>query len=393
MKIEKEQRFFYIVPFLLDMCVGSIIMAVPLLAISLGSSSIILGTIGFLPGIAYILLCFPFGKLSEKWHRKNLILFGSFIYIVSSLILYFSYHLYQVYLAMLLLGVASAMFWPTLEAWIAEEESKEPLTKRMGRFSTSWSAGFAIGPFIGGVLFGINFKLPFYFSLLISGTVFFILIWQIKKYHKFRQHAQTTQKTPTIQDPPATASLYLYISRVANFTLWLSLGLIRYIFPKLGTNLEISPSFLGFLMFILSLSQTLTLYWFGKIYQWEYRFYPIFLFQFLAFTGLILIFMGDSIFSFLLAFILIGTSAGTTYSYSLFHSVNTPLHKGPSAAIHETVLGTGAVIGPLMGGVVAQQYSLRAPYILSAAIIVGGILLQILAKRKYKFMQHPKVKS
>jgi len=384
MRAEKKYLIFYFTPFVLEMGMGSLIMAVPLLAISMGLSSIILGTIGFVPGITYILLCFPFGKLSEKWHRKNLVLAGSFIYLLPSLILCFSSRLYQFYLAMFLLAVASAMFWPPLEAWIAEEESRQSLTRRMGWFNTSWSIGMAVGPLIGGILFGINLKLPFYFSLLMSAAIFFILLREIRKSPPLPRGKRVSQTISSSSDPPAAASFYLYISRVANFTLWFSLGVIRYIFPKLSTSLGISSSFLGFLMFILSFSQTLTLYWFGKLHGWQYQLYPILLFQLLAVTGLILIFIGNSIFLFLLAFVLLGTAAGTTYSYSLFHSINVPLQKGPSAAVHEIVLGTGGLIGPLVGGAVAQQYSLHTPYILAALIIAAGIFLQLLARKKYR---------
>ncbi|GAG02655.1 unnamed protein product [marine sediment metagenome] len=60
---------------------------------------------------------------------------------------------------MLLLGIAGAMFWPILEAWIAEKESKRTLIQKMALFNISWSTGLAIGPLIGGILFGMNLDL------------------------------------------------------------------------------------------------------------------------------------------------------------------------------------------------------------------------------------------
>jgi len=383
-KNKKGSIVLYLAPFLIDTAMGSVMIAVPLLAISLGLSSITLGTLGFTPGLAYISLCFLFGKLSERWQRKNLVVLGSFIYIVSSSILCFSSRIYQLYLSMLLIGIGAAMFWPTLETWIAEKESKRPLVQRMGLFNTSWSAGLTIGPLIGGILFGIDLKLPFYFALTISTFIFFVLFWGTQEVNLSNQSKTLAHKILLSEDPPGSFSLYIQISRIANFTLWLSLGVIRYIFPKLGTELGISPSFLGLLMFTFSLSQTLTFYVLGITHKWHYRIFPLAFFQLIAVVGFAVVFMTSSSLLFFLAFVLIGMSIGMTHSSSLFYSINVTSQRGPSAAIHETVLGTGGLFGPLMGGLIAQEFSLRAPYLLTAVIIAIGILIQMVLIKGFK---------
>jgi len=368
------------------MRMGSITIAVPLLAISIGVSPLILGILGSAPGLAYISLCFLFGKLSERWHRKNLVILGSSVYMAASLILCLSSQIYQLYLSMVLLGIAGAMFWPALETWIAEKQSKRPLVQKMALFNFSWSAGLTMGPLLGGVLFEVNLKLPFYFALIISAFIFFILFWKTPKVNLSTKNKDSTHKAVFLENPPDNFSLYIKISRIANFTLWLSLGIIRYIFPKLGTELAISPSFLGLLMFALCLSQTLTFYGLGIIHQWHYRIFPLILFQLIAVVGLVVVFTTGSLPLFFLAFVFIGVGIGMTHSSSLFYSVNITSQRGPSAAIHETVLGTGGLLGPLIGGAVAQKFSLRAPYLVVAAVVVVGILIQILIKRYYGFL-------
>ncbi len=353
------------------------------MAISLGVSSLWLGILGSSMGVSYISLCFFFGKLSERWHRKNLLVLGSFLYIAASLLFSFSSQIYHLYLSMLLLGTAGAMFWPTLEAWIAEKESKRTLTQKMALFNISWSTGFAVGPLIGGILFGMNFKLPFYFAFFVSVLVFFVLLYKTPKVSLATKSKSFTDKILLSEDPPDSFSLYIKISRMANFILCLCLGMIRYIFPKLATELQISPSFLGLLFFILALSLMLTFYGLGRVHQWHYRVFPLALFQLIAVVGLIVIFTASSLPLFLLAFVFIGVGLGMTFSSSLFYSINITSQKGPSAAIHETVLMSGFLLGPLIGGAVAQRLSLRAPYLAFAAIVVVGISIQLLLKRRY----------
>jgi len=275
------------------------------------------------------------------------------------------------------------MFWPTLEAWIAEKESKRTLMQKMALFNISWSTGFAVGPLVGGILFGMNFKLPFYFAFIVSVSVLLILFYKTPKVSFATKSKSFTDKTVLSEAPPDNFSLYIKISRMANFILCLCTGMVWYIFPKLGIQLQISPLFLGLLMFILSLSRMLTFYGLGRFHQWHYRIFPLALFQLIAAVGLIMIFIVSSFFLFFLAFVFIGVGLGMTFSSSLFYSVNVTSQKGPSAAIHETVLMSGFLLGPLIGGAVAQEFSLRAPYLVVAAIVVVGIFIQLLIKRRY----------
>ena len=371
----------YFLPFLVDFMMGGAAIAVSLFAIFLGASPLMLGVLGFFPGIVYISLCFLFGKLSETWPRKNLVGLGLFFYILSSLILCLSSRIYQLCLSTLLIGVGAAMFWPTMEAWVAEREEKRHLAHKMGLFNASWSIGMVLGPLAGGVLFGISRKLPFYFAFFAGWVGFFILLKAASENFPAKN---TTPSSKPFYPEDSVPSFYLNISRVANFTLWFSLGIVRYIFPKLATNLGMPSYLLGLLMSTLFISQTLTFYGLGLASRWQYSIYALVLFQLFALFGIGIIFGSGSFFLFFLAFVLIGAGIGMTHSSSLFHSVNTIFQRGPRVAIHETVLGTGALLGPLMGGIVAQHLGLRAPYLMACAVIGAGIIIEIFIKKLHR---------
>lgn len=383
-KVKNNYVGLYFAPFLTDMLMGSITIAVPLLAISFGISSLSLGILGSSSGLTYVSLCFLFGKLSERWHRKNLLVLGSFVYIAGSLFLSFSSQMYHLYLSMLLLGIAGAMFWPTLEAWIAEKKSKRTLMQKMSLFNISWGMGFAVGPLMGGILFGMNYRLPFYFAFVIGVLALLILFYKTPKISFATKGESLIDKTLLSGGPPDSSSLYIKISRIANFILCFCTGMNWYIFPKLGIQLHISPFFLGFLMCILSLSRVLTFYGLGRIHRWHYRIFPLVLFQLIAAVGLIMIFVVSLFSLFILAFIFIGVGLGMTFSSSLFYSINVTSQKGPSAAIHETILMSGFLLGPLVGGALAQEFSIRTPFLVVAAIVVVGIFTQFLIKRRYE---------
>lgn len=280
------------------------------------------------------------------------------------------------------MGIAGAMFWPTLQAWIAEKESKRTLVQRMALFNVSWGIGATVGPLIGGILFGISLKLPFYFAFFVSVLVLFVVFYKTPK-----ASLSSKSKTFVSEDPPDNFSLYVKISRIANFVVCFCTGMVFYVFPKLGTQLQMSPLFLGFLIFSLSLSRLLTFYGLGRVHQWHYRIFPLALFQLIAAVGLIIISTASSFPLFILAFVFMGMGMGMTFSSSLFYSVNVTSQKGPSIGMHETILMSGFLLGPLIGGAVAQEFSLRAPYLAFAAIVVVGISIQLLIKRRYGLLQ------
>jgi len=79
-----------------------------------------------------------------------------------------------------------------------------------------------------------------------------------------------------------------------------------------------------------------------------------------------------------------GIGIGICSFSSLFYSVNTYHNRGARAGIHETFLGSGVLIGPLVGGITAQIYSLKTPYI-TAALINGIFIIveiKLILKRK-----------
>ncbi|MEA3485305.1 MAG: hypothetical protein U9R03_01195, partial [Candidatus Aerophobetes bacterium] len=102
--------------------------------------------------------------------------------------------------------------------------------------------------------------------------------------------------------------------------------------------------------------------------------------------GLIFIFVGNSLAIFLPAFVLVGVGAGMSYFSSIFYGLNGHRDMGRKSGIHEAVLGSGMLFGPLIGGIFAQAYTLRTPYLVAIFVIAAGIAGEVLLVHKnYKF--------
>lgn len=375
----------------MDMVIGVVVLAAPLLAIKLKVGSLGLGGLGFIISIFYVLFCLPFGKLSDRWKRKHLILFGCFLYFFSSLGISFVTNFFHLLVFMALTGVAGAMFWPSLEAWIAER-GKGKLIKRISFFNISWSLGMSVGPLISGVLFELNYHFPFYFAAFVSLGIIYLILKKLPASCEKKEEVGVMDNVLTVKDclPQKDFSYnssYLHAAWVANFAGWFVVGTIRYLFPKLSIEMGIKPSVLGILIFLLSVSQAFFFYVLSRSSRWHYQLFPLIFFQALGVIGLLFIFFIPSLFTFVLSFIFIGMAGGITYSSSIFYSLNGTQDKGTKAGIHEFFLGIGGLVGPLTGGIFAQIYNLRIPYLVASLVVLIGIIIEVYLVRNSKIQK------
>jgi MFS family permease len=79
---------------------------------------------------------------------------------------------------------------------------------------------------------------------------------------------------------------------------------------------------------------------------------------------------------------MIGLSCSVTYYSSLYYAVHLLKKKGRGTGLHESILGGGAVLGPILGGVAAQYTGLRAPYFLCIVVLVAALGAQFILLRK-----------
>jgi MFS family permease len=390
LKAKDTNLVLYLASFLVDVALGMIFISVPLLAIRLEANSLKLGELGFVAALFYTFFSLPFGKLSDRLGHRQILLIGCLTYLLSAFFLSLSTKLYQLFLLMSFVGISGAMFWPSLEAWLAERGEKQSLLRRTTHFNLSWCMGAAVGPLIGGSLFQINIRFPLYFAVVASLIIFITIEIKVKepsfsvRKKTFlggmaispEQNCDFEKRFPSSLINPSLT--YLYAAWIANFTVYFTLGMIRYLFPKLSTEIGIQPPILGILMFLIAASQTLTFYVLGKTSRWHYRPLPLISLQLVGMVGLMFIFVSNSLFFFICAFLLIGVGAGMTYFSSIFYGLNTLTGRGARSGIHEAVLGSGFLVGPLAGGILAQAYSLKTPYLVAVFIITAGTLVEIL---------------
>lgn len=137
--------------------------------------------------MGYLVAAFAFAQLvispfAGKWvdsiGRKKMIVIGMFIFGFSEMLFGFGQKVEILYISRILGGISAAFIMPAVTAYVADVTSLRERPKAMGYVAAAISAGFIIGPGIGGFLAEHGTRLPFFFAAVLGllGAVFSLVI-------------------------------------------------------------------------------------------------------------------------------------------------------------------------------------------------------------------------
>ena len=362
---------FYISAFLADLALGAVLLSIPLFLIYMfGATSLTLGIFGAVGALVYSAGVIIAGSISDRVSRRNILLSGCCLFIVAYSILPFLRTTGQVLMIYILGSASMSMFWPTLQSWLSQGLNKRDLMKSLTMFNIFWSSGLMIGFFAAGFLFARNPKLPFALGVILIAVVMALLYKQPLTPAAENSAGKKADVTAEEKKPANYAAL-LYAAWCANFLSWFIAGIMRNLFPKLGTKLGFSAGLVGTLIFVITLAQTVMFFILGRTHKWHYKLELLILFQALALASLLAVAFTSQVAYLIIAMVFLGLSTGMTYFSSIFYTLyNSSTEKGRGSGIHEAFLGIGGLFGPLAGGLFAQKFGIRAPYVVAAVVLM-----------------------
>lgn len=371
----KKERFLYLLGLIMDGCAGLAGLGVPLLAMGIGADYGDLGAIGATGSLAYSAGCFFAGSLADRIGYRRMmtlcslgaaLVFGAYLLVDQ---------IWQFYAVALAGGLCNSGFWPPLQAWLGSGKGRRSLLLAVGRFNVAWSLGFLVGPALAGFLyphgvvyvFGVAAGLA---ALLPLGLLFLPLC---------EPEAETT---PADTASLAASRLFLPIAWVANFSTFFANGTVRSLFPKFATDLGVAPDLLGVLISLIGLAQTTAFLLISRTERWQFRLAPLVGVQLLAAVGLCTLAFGASPATFAVGLLIQGLLVAATFTASIFYSLHAEGPGGQRTGIHEGIVGSGFLVGPAAGGLLADHIGPRAPFLLASAVILAAILLQVFLLRR-----------
>ncbi|HEY3994125.1 MAG TPA: MFS transporter, partial [Ktedonobacteraceae bacterium] len=146
-------------------------MAFPLLVLAITGSPAQAGIVGALRGLPFALLCLPAGALVDRWDRKKVMLFcdsGRAIVLASIPVAFWLGRLsfLQLCLVALVEGTLMTFFSIAEMACLPHVVPREQLPAATAQNQAIDSASWTLGPFLGGLLYGLGHLMPFLMDAL-----------------------------------------------------------------------------------------------------------------------------------------------------------------------------------------------------------------------------------
>jgi predicted MFS family arabinose efflux permease len=357
--------------------------AVPLLAVRLGASWLMLGTIGWVAQAIRTPICFTSGHLSERVGRAKIIVPAALVCAAMTAALSQA-HSNKTVIVLYAIALASlGAFYPPLQAKIGDVSERGQLRKNLGMFNVGWCVGGAVAAAIAGQLVGSGLSTLFY-----AGTgccvmaAILVLTWRGKSV----PHAQGSfppYEGGTEGGGGEDFGALLFISRMGHFVGFFGFSVIRILFPKAGIAsfgwsevlvAKVVATFmwgLGAGILIANVSP----WWRGKLWP-QIASQCLML---LCAGGLALacsqVVLSTPVLAFFRSpfaigalFFGYGLAQSISYTGALYYGLSSRKGKGTNTGIHETLVAAGSVSGCLLGGIAAQRIGATAPFILMASL-------------------------
>ena len=149
----------------------------PRIAQEFGASDFIIGLLISSNAFAALIFGPIWGKLSDRYGRKSMLIIAQSGTLAAFLILGFSVSLPMIFFSRIIDGIFGGQM-PILRAYVADITSPETRASEMGKLTIGFSTGMIFGPSIGGFLGELNWRYP---AFLASGIaiIAMILSWRV----------------------------------------------------------------------------------------------------------------------------------------------------------------------------------------------------------------------
>ena len=347
----------FLAAFLTDGSLYLAFAALPFRAIEMGAGPGRLGLLPTLYAATYMATAAFAGHVSDRVSRLTLARGAGSLFFVGCLALALAPNLLVLYAAVPLLGIALGFFWSPLQAELSDRAAGGGLSSSVGVFNVSWSLGKGCGLVAGGL---VTARFAPEQALLIAGVP--VLVGSVALALGGRASGG---RPPPPAENESRAPVSVALLRLAWITNAVAFGVgstMNVHAPKLLLAEGSGPSDFGMLVGAIFMVQTFT---FAALFRHRPTVRTLRLSQVLGIVALAAFAFAPSFEARLVAAVPLGIALGLAYQASIHASLDRPHGRGRAAGLHETILGAGSSLLPMIGGFLAvTAHSLLAPFAL-----------------------------
>jgi len=356
------------------MGLGFIIPLFPIYVAEKGANNLELGLIvsGFT--ITQFLVQPFFGGLSDRFGRKLFMVGGMGCYGMVAALYSFADSLPHIFLIRLLHGVGAGMIWPAISAYVIDQSPVERRGETIGLLSGVEMVGFAVGPFLGGILYSLGgMNWPFWGCALLAFLAMSMIWGFIREETQERQlfnlswgerYGFSSLRLPDVR--------LLCLIGFGEAFVW---GMIITLLPVMASGVGVPPEKIGwlfssyFIVFILLQKPV------GRWSDRQGRKKPILWGMSIYTLAVLLLSQGGTLFYLLVVLAVAGAGLGI-YSPSVrvaIADLSSAEVRGASLGVFFTTRMAGFFLGPNLGGLMADRLGQGIPFLVGAAGLGVGI--------------------
>ena len=275
-------------------------------------------------------------------------------------------------------GASLALYWPYLMSWVSEDLEGADLNRRFGAYNCTWSGAAVVGPLIGGILVETGTPYPAVFAVVCLVICFVFLSMATGSSINTILFDDTVTRPVAGCKDKAALIRFRWIARVALFSSWACLGVIRSQFALLFTDMGYSEVWFGVLVMIFGLFNFIVLTAAGRFAFWHFKAALLPAVNVLLIVSLMLTIFGRSLGLFILSFIIMGCGFGFAYSSHLYYGACGTKKRSVQMIIHEATISIGIAVGSGAGGYIAKNIGRYQPYWFAMSLVTVGLVVQII---------------
>lgn len=325
------------------------------------------GLILGLPGVAYVLTTIGLGHAADRLGRRVACVVGCLLLAAGTAGLPLAPSLAGMGLLFCVQRIGAAMFWPALQGWLGSGASHAELPRRTAAFTIGWGIGYGAGSYLSGLEFAAVGAAATLWTIAGVALAAAVVCTRLPDLPAAPPDASDAE-APAPIDTAARLQAWIGI-----FAAYLGLGGLRALFPQYGTSvLGLSKIEVGALMAMIAGVQTLTFFYLGIVRPELASGVWLRPSQVLAVVGLLLI-AAPSVPIVILGMILVGLHVGVVYAASYYRSVFGREDTSRQGGIHEAVVNSGAMLGPVLIGVASEHLAPNAGWPLAALAVLAAM--------------------
>ncbi len=360
---------------------GIILPLLPYYAQSYGASPFDVGLLSTSYSLMQFLFMPAWGRLSDRYGRRPLILISLVGSCVGFLIFGLAQSLAWLFIGRMIAGIAGAII-PTTHAYIADITSPDERARGMGLVGAAFGLGFILGPAIGGLLAPYGYDKPVLLASAMAGLNFVFAWFKLPESLTGSTRGKATHDGFTLQrlfaalSRPRIALLFaIYFVVIFAFSnMEATFGLLNE--RRYGLTAKETGYLFTYIGFLMSLVQGVLV---GRLVR---RFGE----KALMLTGIFTMIFGLALMPYapnmllyclIIAFLSFGIGVNNPSITSLISRHSSVAEQGGIMGIAQSMASLGRILGPMWGGYTFGAYGNQWPFISAGIFMSAAFFLSL----------------